>query len=219
MHCLLRHLAKPSAGLSVPAPPPRAPVSAARGYPARPIRMIAGYVRSSVNRSVTRLLANQLSIQFRQSIVIDDRPTMSGTLGLMTVARAAPDGYTLLVNSTQTMNIAAHLCDHLSHGERNGGFVPVALMSRVPRRFARDLRVVGTDVRGLVDRLKACDTKVDGFYAPPGTPGAIVDKLARALRAAVRGPEVEALLFKKKTALVLLTGPALYTFCEEQMAY
>ncbi len=74
-----------------------APVCAAADYPARPIRLIAPFAPGGGVDVSARFIAKQLAESFGQSAIVDNRPGAGSTLGTDIVAKAAPDGHTLLV--------------------------------------------------------------------------------------------------------------------------
>lgn len=86
-------LAATMAALSVPA-------RAQADWPARPIVLVVGFAAGGPNDLVARQLAQRLSEQLRQQVVVENKPGANGNIAAMMVARAPADGYTLLYNSS-----------------------------------------------------------------------------------------------------------------------
>ena len=82
------------------------PVAQAQEYPTRPVHVIIGYAPGGPLDTVVRLMAPSLQKNLGQTIVVESKPGASGSLAANFVAKAAPDGYTLMVvpNATQTIN-------------------------------------------------------------------------------------------------------------------
>ena len=78
---------------------------AAADYPARPIRMIVPFVPGGASDFVARILQPKLSEDLGQPVVIDNRAGAAGNIGVELTARAAPDGYTILLGNVGTMAI------------------------------------------------------------------------------------------------------------------
>ncbi len=76
------------------------PPAAAADYPARPVRMIAPFTPDLRRCGGAALLAQHLSIQLKQSVVVENRPGAGTTIGMKAAALAEPDGYTLLFQSS-----------------------------------------------------------------------------------------------------------------------
>src|SRR5207248_8791546 len=72
----------------------------AQGWPAAPLRMVVPFTAGSATDIMARTVGEQLSRAFAQPVVVDNRPGAGGTIGAAMMAKAAPDGYTLLVVST-----------------------------------------------------------------------------------------------------------------------
>jgi len=77
-------------------------------YPAKPVRIIVGYTAGGATDVTARIVAQKLTETWGQQVVVDNRPGASGTIGVELVAKAAPDGYTLLM-SPQTSVVTAPL--------------------------------------------------------------------------------------------------------------
>src|SRR5258705_760575 len=75
--------------------------AAAQSWPARPVRMIVPYTPGGGMDVVARTLAQKLTEQLGSTFVVENRPGAAGVLGAETVAKAAPDGYTLMASSTE----------------------------------------------------------------------------------------------------------------------
>src|SRR3954469_779111 len=73
-----------------------APPASAQTYPSKPIRMVVGYPAGGPTDVIGRTVAQKLSAAFSQQVIVDNRPGASGMIGAELVAKAPPDGYTLL---------------------------------------------------------------------------------------------------------------------------
>jgi len=82
--------------------------ASAQEYPVRPITLVLGFASGGPADTAARLVADGLSKRLGQPVVVENRPGAVGTIAAGTVARAAPDGYTLYVASQSTLGIAPH---------------------------------------------------------------------------------------------------------------
>jgi tripartite-type tricarboxylate transporter receptor subunit TctC len=96
----------------------------AADYPARPIRMIAPFTPGSPVDVVARLLAQHLSTELKQSVVVENRPGAGTTIGMKAAALAEPDGYTLLFQSSSFV-VAPAMYKNLDYDPLKS-FAPVA---------------------------------------------------------------------------------------------
>ena len=119
------HLAAGAAAL------PLAPhVAQAQAYPTRPVRIIIGFAAGSSNDILARLMGQWLSERLGQQFIVETRPGAGGNLATEAVARARPDGYTLLLlGSPDAIN--ATLYDNLSFNFLRD-IAPIAGIARVP---------------------------------------------------------------------------------------
>ncbi len=102
-----------------------APVVSAQGYPTKPIRVIVGFGPGGVADLTVRVVAQKLSAQLGQQILIENRPSAGGIVAADAVAKAAPDGYTLLLLS-------------------NGNAVSASLFKSLPYDTVADFAPVST---------------------------------------------------------------------------
>jgi tripartite-type tricarboxylate transporter receptor subunit TctC len=84
---------------------PAASTGSGQGYPARPVRFICPYVAGGAGDIFTRTIAQKLTEALGQSFVVDNRPGANGGIGTELVARAAPDGQTLLMGNSGPLTV------------------------------------------------------------------------------------------------------------------
>ena len=102
----------------------------AQGYPNRPVKMLVGFPPGGSTDLAARLLANKLTQSLGQTFVVENRAGASGNIASEAVARAAPDGYTLMMAAT-SFAAAPAFFDKLSWDPVKD-FTPVALVATVP---------------------------------------------------------------------------------------
>ncbi|SPA28369.1 conserved hypothetical protein, UPF0065 [Cupriavidus taiwanensis] len=102
------------AGLSLGAALP----AAAQAYPAKPIRIVVPYVAGGGTDTIARAMGEKLSKRLGQPVVVDNKAGASGIIGTDAVAKAAPDGYTLLMTLTQSVLTNQFLFQKLPYDPR-----------------------------------------------------------------------------------------------------
>jgi tripartite-type tricarboxylate transporter receptor subunit TctC len=124
----------------------------AGGYPTKPIRIVVPYAAGGFTDIVARQVGQKMSERLGQPVVVDNKPGASTILGAEVVARAAPDGYTLLMGVTTTLSTNPFLFKKLPY--KASDFKPVALAGLTPFVLVAHPSMPGT-VREVVDAAKA----------------------------------------------------------------
>ncbi len=103
----------------------------AAGYPDRVVTLVVPYPPGGGVDAMARVVAAKLSDAFHQQVIVDNKPGAGGTLGTRAVARAAPDGYTLLLGHTGTISINPSFYAHAGYDPRKD-FAPIGLVASMP---------------------------------------------------------------------------------------
>src|SRR5258706_242839 len=137
----------------------------AQTWPAKPIRIVIAQVPGSATDVISRVVANQLSVNLGQPIVIDARPGAGGVLGTEVAARSAPDGYTLFManNSTHGSNPAVYA--KLPYDAVND-FAPISFVASVPYVLVVDPALPAKTLQEFIALVKARPGKMN--YASAG---------------------------------------------------
>src|SRR6266545_871898 len=87
--------------------------AAAQDYAAKPVRMIVGFAAGGGTDTTARPIAHKLSELFGQQVIVDNRPGAAGNIATDLVAKANPDGYTILMGTIAALAINPSLYDNL----------------------------------------------------------------------------------------------------------
>jgi tripartite-type tricarboxylate transporter receptor subunit TctC len=102
------------------------------GYPDHPVTVVNPWPAGGSSDSVTRILMQRMSADLGQPFVVENRPGATGTLGHAYVARARPDGHTLLLGTNSTYAIAPHLNASLPY-DNDRAFTGISLLATSPQ--------------------------------------------------------------------------------------
>jgi tripartite-type tricarboxylate transporter receptor subunit TctC len=136
------------------------------GYPNRPIRMIVPWPAGGSVDVATRIVADRLSQSLGQQVVVDNKPGAGGNIGATAAAKAAPDGYTLLV-ATTPMVINKSLYANLPFDAARD-FAPVSLLVNLNYVLVVNPKLAGS-VGELVTQAKARPGQISYASSGPGT--------------------------------------------------
>jgi tripartite-type tricarboxylate transporter receptor subunit TctC len=125
----------------------------AQQYPVHPIRVVVPFPQGGGIDVLVRALAGELTAKWGQPVIIDNRAGAGGNIGVEAVAKATPDGYTLLATVNQTFTSNRFLYKTLSY-DPDRSFVPVTLMVQSDHFLLAHPSVPARDMRELVALAK-----------------------------------------------------------------
>ncbi len=140
--------------------------AAAEDYPTRPIRLICPQAVGGPTDFLSRVTAEQLSQIFGQQVLVDNRAGASTMIGAELVAKAKPDGYTLLMATVTTFALNPSLFAKLTYDPLTD-FAPVSLVARTPYFLIVSNTVPARDVGELIALARAKPGALN--YGSPGT--------------------------------------------------
>ncbi len=126
----------------------------AQNYPVRPIRVIAPFPPGGGTDLFARTIAQKLSAAWGQQVVVDNRSGAGGMIGSEMVAKAAPDGYTLLITSSSSHVISPHLSRKPPY-DALIDFMPVIMIASAPNVLVVHPSVSARTVKELIALAKA----------------------------------------------------------------
>ncbi len=151
----------------------------AQAWPTQTVRIIVGFPPGGTTDVIGRLVAQELTESLGKAVVVENRPGASGTIGSGIVAKATPDGHTLLVVSS-THGTAPALYANLPYEEKD--LVPAALVATTPYVLVVHPSMAPTNMAQLLAYLKANPGKVEYASSSPGTAqhlaGELVQRMA-----------------------------------------
>ncbi len=123
-------------------------------YPTKPIRLVVPFTPGGSSDILARAVAQELTKAWGQAVIVDNVPGAGGAIGAEKVAKAAPDGYTLLMGHIGTLAVNPSLYPNLPYDPIKS-FAPVAWVARVPNVLVVHPSDKATNVKELVALAKA----------------------------------------------------------------
>jgi tripartite-type tricarboxylate transporter receptor subunit TctC len=152
--------------LAAALPPP----AQAQTYPARPVRLVVPYPPGGATDFTAREIAQALSESMGQQFVVDNRSGAAGTMGHSIVAKAAPDGYTLVVGTFGGLVTGPALMGTQLPYDPENDFVAIGLAVHTPWALVLNPTVPAKSVKELIDLAKAAPGKLNYASTGTGTP-------------------------------------------------
>ena len=108
-----------------------APYAQAQSYPSKPIRIVVPFGPGGATDVVARTVADKLATRLGQPVIVENKPGASTMIGADAVAKAAPDGYTLLVSGSSTFSVAPALKERMPYDHQKD-LALIALLVKAP---------------------------------------------------------------------------------------
>ena len=137
-------------------------------YPAKPVRLVVPFPPGGTTDILARAVAQKLSEAWGQQVVVDNHPGAGGNIGSDIVAKAAPDGYTLLMGTVGTHAINPSLYAKMPYNHVKD-FAPVILVAGVPNVLVVNPSVPAQSVQELIAYAKANPGKLNFASSGNGT--------------------------------------------------
>ena len=158
----MRHLARL---LVVVAAALLVPPAAAENYPTRPIRLYVAFPPGGAADIVARLVAQPLSARLGQPVVVENKPGSGGNIAGELIARAAPDGYSLLIGPDNLFTVNPHLFSKMSFDPLKD-IIPIATVQSNALVLAINPKVPANDLKEFIALANRIDPAL--FYASIG---------------------------------------------------
>jgi len=144
-------------------------LAAAQSYPAKPIRLLVPFPPGAGADVVARTLAQKVTEVLSVQVIVDNRGGAGGTMGAAIAARAAPDGYTLMMGSIASLGTAQGLFKDLPYNPLND-FTPITLAARSPSGFLTTPNLPAKSVKEVIALAKAQPGKLNYSSSGGGSP-------------------------------------------------
>lgn len=140
----------------------------AQSYPTKPVRIVAPFPPGGVADVLARALAPELQAALGQQVIVDNKPGAGGNIGAEIVAKAEPDGHTLLLASAGILTINEFLYAKMPFDPAKA-FAPITVVGDMPNIVVVHPRAGVATLKELIDKAKAQPGKLDFGSAGNGT--------------------------------------------------
>jgi tripartite-type tricarboxylate transporter receptor subunit TctC len=161
----------------------------AQAWPTRPVTVVVPFPPGGGTDTGARLVAQKLSVKWGQSVVVENRGGAAGQLGADFVAKARPDGYTLLVGNIGTQSINPALYKKLPY-DPDTAFAPISLLAELPLAMMVNPQIPAKTAKEFIAFAKSQPGKLS--YSSSGAGG---------------GPHLAAEMFKQATGTYIVHVP------------
>ena len=138
-------------------------------FPTKPIRLIVPFPPGGATDTIARLVAQKISEEWQQPIIVDNRSGATGAVGSEFVAKASPDGYTILMGTASTHSVSPAVNPKLPY--KLADYAPVSLVATFPNMLVVHPSIPAKSVAELIALLKANPKKYT--FGSSGTGGSV----------------------------------------------
>ena len=147
-----------------------APSAMAQQYPSKPIVLVVPFAPGGTSELISRLVAQKLTERLGQQVVVENRPGAAGNIAMEQVARAAPDGYTLILGHIGTLAVNPAMFPKLPY-DAIKDFAPVSLIAAVPNIVTVNPTVPAKTLKEFLDLARAKPGSINYGSAGNGSAG------------------------------------------------
>lgn len=163
----------------------------AQDFPTKPVRIVVANGAGSSEDAVARILCNEMAnTAWRQGCLVENRPGGAGFIGAQTVAKSAPDGYTLFMGSAGVMAVNPHLYKSIPYDAMKD-FAPISLVGSYPYMMVVSPKLGVTSYSEFVQLSKTSKRLTYAAYGP----GSLTNIAPQLLKGAT-GAMLENILYK-----------------------
>lgn len=145
-------------------------------YPSKPIRLVVPFPPGGYADLIARMLATELAPRYGQPVTVDNKPGAGGNIGAEIVARAQPDGYTLVLGTIGTHALNPHLYKKLSFDAAKA-FEPVAFLADAESVLVVNPMVAAQNVADFIKLAKAKPGNLSYASAGSGSTGHLAGEM------------------------------------------
>lgn len=159
---------------------PAIALAAAQAYPSRPVRFVVPFAPGGSTDTLARTMSQKLSEYMGQHVVVDNRPGANGDIGMLIVARAAPDGYTIVLGYIANLGIGPSLYDKMPYDPVKD-FAAITQVAAASNILVVHPSLPAKDVREFIAYTKANPKKVNFASAGVASVGHLTGELLNEL--------------------------------------
>jgi tripartite-type tricarboxylate transporter receptor subunit TctC len=153
-------------------------ITAFAAYPDKPVRVIVPFPAGGPVDTVTRVVAERISSELKQTVVVENRAGAAGQIGSEAAANSTADGYTLLMGSSSTHSLPTLLGQKLAYNPVSS-FAPVGLVGLSPTVLCVSTKLPVTDYKSFVEYAKGNPGKLSYASSGNGTLNHLVSELLK----------------------------------------